>query len=423
MRRNKDLLTIYIISIILSLVLFMGWRVIELPDSPSYIQASHIFLSGKIDSLRTPTYPLIIGICNVIFGENIYKDVVIILQYISYLISIAFFYKLVLEFIKKPNLCFWLTLFYAIFSAISGWNNCILTESFAITGSVFLLYSSTGLYKRFSIEYVFSFLFWFLFLLFLRPSFLYLLPVFFVFWISCLFARQHRRNAFAGLLVTLTVLFSQLCYISQFKNTYGVFSPSAVSTINNYYIERQYGLIYTDGIKNGDLKEDIKRSIFINGVSTDNHSLLWNETNELINKYSLKEVQQVVSISLKKNPIGFLKGAGGRAYKASRFPISISPLRGLSTLLDLIGANIGFLYLFLIAYAVIIVYWVYHQREMAYISMLFFMIGASNLISVIVFAQQEWSRLILPSMPIYILMFGQLCCILKINSPSKVEFD
>ncbi len=151
MRRNKDLLTIYIISIILSLVLFMGWRVIELPDSPTYIQASHIFLSGKIDSLRTPTYPLIIGICNVIFGENIYKDVVIILQYISYLISIAFFYKLVLEFIKKPNLCFWLTLFYAIFSAISGWNNCILTESFAIAGSVFLLYSSTGLYKRFSI--------------------------------------------------------------------------------------------------------------------------------------------------------------------------------------------------------------------------------------------------------------------------------
>lgn len=422
MKLNKELRTIYITTIVCSIIFILAWGGKEMVDSPSYIHAADKLLSGKIDSLRTPAYPLIIGVCKILFGEAIYKFAIIIVQYIIFLASIYFYYHLVIEIIKKPRLSFWITMTYAVYPAILSWNNCIMTESLAISGSVFLLFFTLRLFKRFSVRAAFLFFFWLAFLLFLRPSFLYLLPIYFVFWLACI-CTKRSRNAFFGIIITTFVIISELLYVSQFKTNYGVFSPSTVSIINQYYIARQYGIIYVDGIKNESLKEEITRSINQNGISTDNHTILWNETTELLNKYPYEDVQQVVSVSMRKNPVNVLKGAFGRAYKAASRSISYTPLRGFSTIFDMFGANISFLYLFIITYTIVIVRWVCRKRKLAYFSILLYMIGTSNLITAIFGAQQEWSRLILPSMPIYLLLFGQLCCLFRIGSPLNVDFE
>lgn len=421
MKLSKDLRIIYVFAIIWSLVLIVGWGYRESPDSVTYVSAWDSLVNGQIDIFRTPTYPIFLGICKFIFGVGVFKFIAIIFQHLFFLVSIYYYQQIVKSFIRSNKVCFWLTLIYAILPCIIDWNNYILTESFAIVGMVFLAYNTIKVYKQVSVISSLGFLFWLLFLIFLRPSFLYLLPVMFLFWFVLLFLGK-KKGSCVGIICTCIIFLCQLAYVYQMEQVYGVFTPSSVSVINQYYMIRQNGLVYVEGIENETLRNEIKNGIEEEGIATDNYQFLWGETNRLIEKYPLEDVQQIISVSFKANPVGVIKKAGGRAYKAASFPLCITLLPGFSTLFDMIGVSINFLYLFFIIYAIIIVCWVVKKRQIPVLSCLFFLLGLSNLITVIIGAQSEWSRLILPSMPLYLLMFGQLCTMFKVKSSLSIDF-
>lgn len=417
---------IYGLAIInsLALIFIMGWN--TSPDSPSYIQAWDTLLSGKIDEWRTPTYPIFLGIIQSITGKQYLHFTAMCIQHLLFLLSIRYFHQIVKQICQGDKVSFWITILYALHPGIASWNNLILTESLAVIFSVFLVYSALKVWKEASLKACFYFTLWLLLLIFLRPAFVYMLPVSLVAWIMAGFKRKEIRSvSFICIVGVITVSCCQLLYMKAFETKYGVFTPSGISTVNQYYIARQNGILNPNLIQDSLLRNYIENSITQNGVCYDNqHEGLWYETNHVINTYGLKNVQDAVSISNKSNLIGWLKKTGGRSYRATSCSLFIAYCGGpIATLIDMVGCCLNFLYLFLIIYTGILIGWIFKKHSLPWISCLFYMLGCSNLIVAIVGAQAEWSRLVLPSLPVYLLMFGQLCNLIRISKAPNGQLE
>ena len=83
MKKNKDLAIIYAYAIASSSILILGWGVQETFDSSSYISAWDSFNNGKIDMLRTPVYPVFLGVMKIIFGEHFFVWVLFVCNILS----------------------------------------------------------------------------------------------------------------------------------------------------------------------------------------------------------------------------------------------------------------------------------------------------------------------------------------------------
>lgn len=420
MKLSKHLGFIYAIAIICSVVLIIGYGVQNTPDTTSYINAWDNYLEGKLDMLRTPVYPIFLGICRTVLGTSNFQLSAIIVQHIVFLISICYFNKSVVYLLGDRKLSFWITFFYAICPGFISWNNYILTEPFALAGMVFLLYCSIKLYVRPTCQIALTYTFWLLFLIFLRPSFLYLIPVYLCLWL--LLGYRNKKLLIYGISCTMAVVCLEGFYIYEFKQMYGVYTPSSVSSINQYYIIRQHGLISIDYIDNKDLKQEIDNSIKTKGFFLEDDEVLWHEGDDLVKKYGLVDVQNIISTSLRLYPVELIKKAGGRAVRAISLPLCHNNLSTngavfLSFVLNFL--NIGYLYTLLLIYLFIVFYWLFRKGVVPVFSLLIFMLGSCNLILVIIGAPAAWNRLILPSMPLYLLMFAQICTMFKIESPLK----
>ena len=118
----------------------------------------------------------------------------------------------------------------------------------------------------------------------------------------------------------------------------------------------------------------------------------------------------LVSMSYYKNIKGWLNSIGSRLYRSSHFSLfdgrHICP-----TLFEFMGISLrlGFLYSLLCIYICVLFEGIYKKKYMPVFSILLLLLGLSNIVVSIVGAQFNWARLILPSMPIYLLMLGQLC--------------
>ena len=421
MKLSKDLKTIYIFAVICSVILVFGWGVLTSPDSVTYINAWDNYSVGKLDMLRTPIYPIFLGAVKVIFGERMFCMVAICIQHLLFLISIRYFYKLAHLLSNSANITFWLTLFYAIIPPITTWNNYILTESFAISGTVFLVYVAIKIFEGFKLFYTVYFTVLLSILVLLRPALIYLLPVFAVIWIYFFF---KKANAI-GLGGTCGVLIATICLLTHmkaFEKEYGIFASSSVNTVNQTHISRQYGLLNPDVIDNPKLKADIIASYEKYGREMEDYELAGREAGRLFRDYDLKTKNDAIYASYKSYPTQWVKKCFGRLYRSAKKSLFLTMAGGFATIFDAIGFNLNTLYLFLIIYIIILSYWTLYKRRLSVISFLLYMLGVSNIIVSIIGAQGEWERLILPSMPLYLLMFGQLCTMFKVKSPLSIDF-
>ena len=132
--------------------------------------------------------------------------------------------------------------------------------------------------------------------------------------------------------------------------------------------------------------------------------------------------RSAIYASYKSNPIQWVEKCFGRLYRSVKKSLFLTLAGGFATIFDVIGFNLNTLYLFLIIYTIILSYWTLCRRRVSVVSFLLYMLGVSNIVVAIIGAQGEWERLILPSMPLYLLMFGQLCSMFKVRSPLSIEF-
>lgn len=100
-------------------------------DSHSYINYE------KLGGMRTPIYPLLIKGCYVLTGEKYYLFIIAVIQIILSFLSIIFLWKVFDMVTDKYILKALIILFYGCNIGICTWDVQILTESLAITVSVF----------------------------------------------------------------------------------------------------------------------------------------------------------------------------------------------------------------------------------------------------------------------------------------------
>lgn len=360
---------------------------------------------------RPPVYPVFLGILKSIFGNSHFLFYGTIVQHIVFLISIYYFYKLATIIINSNNISLIITVFYALYPCVPTWNCFMITEPFAIYGIIFMLYSAFMAYHKESALHIAAFTFWMLFLIFLRPAQMYILPVFLVGWIILFVKKRKLSKTIIGGILGVAFSIGAITYYSYaFKNNYGIFTPSGIGVINRYYISRLDGVIYPEYTNNQGLKQYIEKTIKVHGQKysggTDHD--LYMETEEAIYTYGLREVSDLVDKSERTDMQTYVRRFFQRLHRAANDKMFSTLIHKWKNVTDIIGVNIKIIYWLLIIYPMLLTYWMIRWRQIAWQSIILYMLGFSHLFLIIYACQNVWDRLIIPAVPIYIIMIGQL---------------
>lgn len=426
MKLSKDLKTIYFFAIVCAIISLFVYGVSDnCTDTGSYLTAWDNISSGHIDAFRTPIYPIYLGLVKSLFGKSYYGLAAVIGQYIVFFISINCFYTICSHFVKSSSIVFWITLFYSINPGFYSWSSCLLTESFALSGFVFLLYSLLSLYNGYNLKGCVITSLLIIFLLFLRPAFIYILPILSLTWITSLIIKKKKRQAIAGL---TGIGFSSILlflYISMINQEHGVFTISSVSIYNQIYISRQFGLINPNVINDSIFKSEIEESYRKIGKKFDTtiygDSLLWVETSHYFDNYDLKEINEVLNKSFAFDPFNHILRIGNRTWYSAGDPLfcTYAELGIINKIIGAIG-RFFLIYIFLLFYIVVLVKKSIHGN-IPWESITFCLFALGNLFVIVVGAPSTWSRLFLPSYPIILIFVGQICTLINIKSINQLE--
>lgn len=415
MKRNKSispLSIIYLLAIANSFVQILYYRHLVCFDTASYIHAWNNYRVGMMDMGRTPVYPSFIGFFKSIFAGNVYLDMVAVAQHVLFLVSIYIFYQLISDLVSR-RISLWTTAFYALYPTMAIWSSTILTESLAMTGSVFFLYFLFRYIKNARVKDIFMANVLLSLLLFLRPSFIYLLPI--TLLVTSLLLATNKTSRFhkiMGVLLTLMTCTSLLVYMHKFKQNYGVFSTSAVSTTNGYWIARQEGMIHPELTSDPEFRAFISTSIAKYGVCMKERT--YDEAGIAEMRFGLSAVQDVVSKANDSQTGTSIRGMLKRVAIASHFPVFVTKSAS-RVYCDYLGISLFVVYLFLFGYSLLLIVKIIRGKKLLLKSMTLAMIPISNLIVIILAAQDEWNRLFLPSIPIVCIMFSQLLNMFQIR--------
>ena len=415
-----SLKTIYVLAVI-SLFIYLLWGPqFNGIDSQTYMVAWDSILSGNIDKWRTPTYPIFIGLFKSIIEDKNVFILIILAQYLLFFISIRYFYKITSFLIPSITIGWFLTLVYALHPGIAYWNSYIMTEALSISISVFLLYSVSKILRQ-SYKNIIYFTWWLILLIFLRPSFLYLLPIFILFWFYMAYiSKSMRKMALICLTCVCSITGIECAYIYKFYQCYGIISPTGISTINQYFLARENGILKPEHIEDEGLKAFVMESIDKNGIQYEQCVEIYFEAEKAINTFGLKSVSEAIDNSKRNELFTWVKKAIKRTYVVSQSELFQCnwphPLNATKILFkDIIsGTHISSLYLLLLIYLGFIIKQVHQKSNYCYSSLLL-LLGSSNIFIIIIGAFWDWSRLIVPSLPIYLLMFGQLCNLIRLT--------
>ncbi len=410
-RINKALFVIFLVSIINAIIWIVWKGPCLFEDSNSYIIAWDSIQNGKLDIFRTPVYPFLIGINKFLFG-NEFLITTICCQHLFFLVSVYCFYEISITLFNQRRISYVLTFIYGVFPYLVSWNNSILTESLAISGSVIFLFLAIRLYKKFSLSNLLGFVLSFILLLLLRPAFIYFLPVFIV-ALSYLFFIKKTKTAIWGLFGTLLVFLGLVAYMLEYKREYGIFSSSNVRIINQYHIARENGWLTPDCFENEELRNMYAEYYQRNGSQPQVFSVIWDEADEICRNAPLPSIQKAVNKASKQSGALFFDSLYLRTKNAMKEPILVS---STSRIGGILGFTIGTIMVFLFCFCCFLVYWVYNSRKIPWITSILFMIGVSSLFVIIVGAQGDWGRLVVPTMPIYLLMVGQVCSLFQLKT-------
>lgn len=415
--RNKKYLRLWYIlslSILYCLFLLYKYRIQYLGDTLSYLAAWDMLLDGHIDEWRTPVYPLLLGFFKLTFGSSNYLLYVVLFQYFVFLISIIYFHRLTLAIAQNEIISIFFTTFYALFPCIPTWNCYILTESIAISCSIFYLYSLLLLYQKSCITHWIITFFWILFLIFLRPVFIYLLPIIFVGGFLLYIKKKIKITKImtSGLLGYALVCILLVAYVVSFKNNYGIYSLSGISSINKYWIARMAGAV--DPMINYDIntQEPICKRIVYGEINKPVD--VFYEAEVAISVYGLKQFSDYVNYNIKKKKFLYCKRIIHNYIDAANYSL-FEPSHIGPSILNLLKINILSVYIMLFIYFIVLIKHMITKKTIAVFSCILYMIGFSHLFVIILGSPGDYSRLILPAIPVYLIMFSQLICIFFIK--------
>lgn len=200
-----------------------------LADSKEYIAFDTMaMLRGNATNGRPPLYGMFLDVLELLFAQH-YLTAAATIQTIVSIVSIFVFAKLLYAIgVSSP----WregCVFFYGVTPAIVGWEACIMTESFALSGTVAFFYLAVLYIQKHQLRYGILSSLLATVLTFLRPQFMVymvLLLVFFALKMVFPYDKAERRTILRLLLLQLICWGVVLSYCAKFQAQFGIFSLS-----------------------------------------------------------------------------------------------------------------------------------------------------------------------------------------------------
>lgn len=229
-------------------------------DAETYIAAIDSLSCGIPDVYRTPVYPLVIWLVRSVAGpRHIYAGLQLV-NCVAVVVAAWYFMRLGLKFtFGRRRATFWLTAVFCLTPWWHVWVSYTLTESLALSGSVIFLYwlvrDQPG---RPGSASVLMASFWLVFLAFLRPILMCLIPLTLCYWFA-LWRRGGGRWAKVGMSASAACAVMVVCYVFAFGRAHGICKISAVSDWNSYWLLSEAGVMRPGYTENPALARFVER--------------------------------------------------------------------------------------------------------------------------------------------------------------------
>ena len=243
----------------------IGFQIGVYDDSGSYFTSGDVFASGNIDHLRTPVYPLLCHFLASISAPHTFK-IIVILQLLVYLSSALPMYYAVSRLTRRKRFAAIATALYTWSPMFGGYIHLILTESFAISCTTYLIALLTAItLSRHKIAATIGTAVFLVFMIMLRPFFVCFIPAVAIVMIYAMINRlRNRLYVIANIASMIGIALALGGYMAAYNRAYGSYSFSCVYELNRCLALKKLELIPTIESLNyfgyatkGDINDDV----------------------------------------------------------------------------------------------------------------------------------------------------------------------
>lgn len=273
-----------------------GWWGFYMPDTQSYIMDGF--------SLRPPFYPLFLKACGMKVNTDVPTMMVVTLVPVAiYVLSVAAFVRMAITTGGWLGLC--LGLLYAFYPSFDILPLELGTESFSVSFVVLAVYLFWRMSYNPSVWLWGAFTAMMLLLLAVKPAFLFVPVSVFIVGVFVGFMREKAPLRIFSRRLVITGVFGIVCVLGYSFGVYqkwGVFTPSTVSLRNDYYEARLSGVLEAECCPDTGLRGAIQQKLDARPAIEDIDGLTWVEVIDLTNEYDLLSLQTAIDASKKKHP-------------------------------------------------------------------------------------------------------------------------
>lgn len=380
-------------------------------DSESYFSAFQVIVGGSPDHLRTPLYPLVAGGLRALLGVTGGCVVLYLIQSAVFIASIRWFGTLCSALVPDSSVGRIVLIIYALYPGPLTLCGVVLTDAFALSASVGLLLL---LYRALALS-SWRYAAWTALLmsamLMLRPAFLYVPLAAGLFWIVVAALHRTRPAVWLTGLASATMALGVLAfYCVAMKATYGITGPSSVSGANNYFTVRYAGILHPQELEREDL-QPVADSLLRRHGAEPALELVWSEVSTLSALTHPCELSEITTAAIKAHPKEVAKYIASKraadvadadcVYGGSVCP----PVRAVTRMLS---PNNGAAFLMLLILMILLAR--HDMRMRRFSTFIWFMCGLFIVVyaTVLIGAQNEYPRLLLPNYPVLLVLAGRL---------------
>lgn len=372
-------------------------------DTQYYLLAGDNFWNGIIDCLRTPIYPLLLKSFNTSFENTGGYIGIVIIQSIVYLASVASI-RNVTRIVIQNHIVRNAACFMYIVCVAPGWCNELMTESFSISGCIII----TDWLCRYIIKpswklsigiFILTIL-----LIFLRPSFIFLLVILPCVWIVLWIKKSNRCIQVTSLILTIFVSILYLGYCKSYEKEYGVFT-SSLSFANNIYDLKRSNSWNLEKISNPQAKNILGQideqwcgnyAPLYTTVSSDHKSL----------KYialGCNEMKQGSKTALLQHRIEVTVASFDKRFNAS--VNTHTPLSAILFASALFFAlPLSLFYSIVVFSCLALIIYVIKKRSIPLIAFILILFTTAQCIGILLYASEAHERLLLPVYPLFLIL-------------------
>lgn len=420
---NPLCVAIALSMLMLAGIIFMHGRVDVNMDTPSYTSAwNDAYMHGEIDEFRTPVYPVIIGVVRMVCGENWLTGVVAVQIALFYICSI-YFSRMIMGVISNRRVAVFTVFLYFLFYPILKFLTVIGTEAIAFSLLSAWGYCVWRFIERPKWSYGIYISLLTLAEVMLRPSMLLLPIALFGLFVAGMTLKRYRRQGVLLLLTILPTIAVTSVYVSVIERMTGVRTISIVSIVNKYCMTRQYRDVYPELLADYPEVVKLQRSWLDKDCELDPEYLRqipflkgWHKhCRELGEDLPLADVRNIPWFEweyIKVNNLMTYKELDEYTDAVKRTHPDIWYHNLLLTVKYALTKEGGLknsanIFIPVIYGLLFVVAWI-RYRHFSIVNFFTLMIAGGGVLTIVLYAQNDYGRLFLATSPFLILMIGQL---------------